>query len=82
MKTFLNKSKKQKSQSNQILELQRKYGNREVQRLINSGKIQAALKVSNPSDIHEKEADAVAEKVMKIENEEKKEEVQTKCKVC
>ena len=91
MKTFLNKSKskkslihrkKQKSKSNQILDLQRKYGNREVQRLISSGKIQAALKVSNPNDKHEKEADSVAEKVMRMENEEKKEEVQTKCKDC
>ncbi len=93
MKTFLTKNKNKKSiiqkkshknnsKTNQILELQRKYGNREVQRLIESGKIQAALKVSNPNDIHEKEADAVAEKVMKMENEEKKEEVKTKCKDC
>ena len=47
-----------------IYSLQRTVGNREVQRLLKSGVIQAKLKVNEPGDIHEQEADRIADQVM------------------
>ena len=49
-----------------ILHLQRTIGNQAVQRLFKSGIIQAKLKVSQPRDIYEQEADRVAEQVMRM----------------
>lgn len=49
---------------NQILHLQRTMGNQEVQRLLKSGTIQANLKIGQPNDKYEQEADRVADKVM------------------
>ena len=46
--------------------LQRSIGSQAVQRLINSPYIQAKLNVSSPGDPAEKEADQVAEKVMRM----------------
>ncbi|MCW4020540.1 MAG: hypothetical protein NWF14_04850, partial [Candidatus Bathyarchaeota archaeon] len=40
-----------------VLHLQQTYGNRYVQRLIESMKVQAKLNVSAPNDIYEQEAD-------------------------
>ncbi len=51
----------------QILFLQRTIGNQAVQRLFESGVIQAKLKISQPNDIYKQEADRVAEQVMRIE---------------
>src|SRR5437867_11631155 len=51
---------------NPILQLQQTLGNQAVQRLLQSGAIQARLKVSRPGDIYEQEADRVAEQVMRM----------------
>jgi hypothetical protein len=50
----------------QIFHLQRTIGNQAVQRLIKSGTIQAKLKIGQPNDKYEMEADRVAEKVMRM----------------
>jgi len=47
-----------------VQHLQRTLGNREVRRLLRSGKIQASLKIGQPNDKYEQEADRVANKVM------------------
>lgn len=68
--------------ANMTLHLQRTYGNRYVQRLIESMGAQAKLTVSAPNDVYEQEADRVAESVTKAINsriqpqaEEEEEEV-------
>ncbi len=71
-----------------ILLLQRTLGNQAVQRLFKSGVIQAKLKIGQPNDIYEQEADRVAEQVMRMpelrlqrqaeEEEEEEELIQTK----
>lgn len=70
----------------QILHLQRTVGNRAVQRLFRSGVIQAKLRIGQPTDIYEQEADRVVDKVMRMPNplvqrqkdEEEEELIQTK----
>src|SRR5262245_63101251 len=47
-----------------IYSLQRTVGNREVERLLKSGVIQAKLKVNEPRDLYEQEADRIADQVM------------------
>ena len=70
-----------------LLALQRTHGNRYVQRVVTG--IQAKLKVGQPGDVYEQEADRVAEQVMRMpeprlqrraeeEEEEEEEEIQTK----
>ena len=49
-------------------QLQQSLGNQTMQRLIRSGKIQTKLKVSEPEDVYEKEADRVAEHIMRMSN--------------
>lgn len=49
-----------------MIHLQQTLGNQAVQRMIKSNGIQAKLKVSQPSDPYEREADRVAELVMKM----------------
>ena len=57
-------------QSNQtrqnILDLQQTLGNQEIQRLIKSGILQPKLKISQPNDPYEREADRIAEQIMRI----------------
>jgi hypothetical protein len=48
-----------------MAELQRQRGNIYVQRLIRSGAIQAKLTVNPPDDVYEREADRLAEEVMR-----------------
>jgi Domain of unknown function (DUF4157) len=48
----------------QISFLQRTVGNRGVERLLKSGVIQAKLKVNEPGDIYEQEADRIADQVL------------------
>jgi hypothetical protein len=50
----------------QVLFLQRTAGNQAVQRLFNSGTVQAKPKVGQPGDMYEQEADRLAEKVMRM----------------
>ncbi len=52
---------------NQVMNLHQTLGNREVQRLFKAGKLQAALKIGQPNDIYEQEADRMADRVMRME---------------
>jgi hypothetical protein len=49
-----------------VSNLQRSIGNRGVAQLYRSGLLQAKLRISQPSDIYEQEADRVAEQVMRM----------------
>ena len=73
----------------QILHLQRTIGNQAVQRLFKSGMIQAKLRIGQPNDKYEQEADRVADEVMRMpepqvqrqvepEEEEEEETLQSK----
>jgi len=55
-----------KTPSDRILFLQRTIGNQAVQRLIKSGTLRAKLKIGQPGDKYEQEADRVAEQVMRM----------------
>jgi len=50
----------------QIMFLHRTIGNQAVQRLFKSGVIQAKLKIGQPNDVYEQEADRVADQVMRM----------------
>lgn len=54
------------SPGEQILFLQRTVGNQAVARLIESGALQAKLRIGAPGDVYEQEADRVAEQVMRM----------------
>ncbi len=54
------------SPADRILFLQRTVGNKALQRLFKSGMIQAKLKIGEPNDIYEQEADRVADQVMRM----------------
>jgi hypothetical protein len=47
-----------------VLQLQRAIGNQAVQRLLNSGKVQAKLTIGQPGDAYEQEADQMAQQVV------------------
>lgn len=66
------------SSAEMILRLQRTAGNQAVQRLIRSGVLQAKLKIGQPHDMYEQEADRVAEQVMRMQEPQ----VQRKCAKC
>ena len=61
-----NYTKTKNSPVDRILFLQRTAGNQAVQRLIKSGALQAKLRIGQPGDIYEQEADRVAEQVMRM----------------
>ena len=67
-----------------ILYLQRTIGNQAVQRLIKSGALQAKLRIGQPGDIYEQEADRVAEQVMKMPDvsSDKDNRILRKCPKC
>jgi hypothetical protein len=88
-----------KDSSESIIHLQRTIGNQAVQRLIHRGTgfdlerigIQPKLKVSQPGDVYEQEADRVAEYVMRMSvppdsiaprTTAKEEEIDRKCSAC
>lgn len=54
------------SLANHILHLQKTIGNQAVQRLIKSGTLQTKLKISEPGDKYEQEADRTADAVMRM----------------
>jgi hypothetical protein len=56
----------QSSPVDRILFLQRTIGNQAVQRLIKSGTLQAKLRIGQPGDVYEREADRVADAVMRM----------------
>jgi len=79
-------SKSSSSPIYNIISLQKSIGNSAVQRLFESGAIQAKLKIGRPGDKYEQEADRVANQVMsmpephlqrQIEPEEEEEHLQT-----
>ena len=49
-----------------IEQLHQTIGNQAVARLLNSGAIQAKLSISQPNDVYEQEADRIADKVMRM----------------
>ena len=49
-----------------ILFLQRTAGNQAVSRLMRSGALQAKLRIGQPGDVYEQEADRVADAVMRM----------------
>ena len=49
-----------------ILYLQRTAGNQAVQRLVRSGVLQAKLRIGQPGDVYEHEADRVADALMRM----------------
>ena len=51
---------------NRILYLQRTVGNQAVQRMVRSGALQAKLRIGQPGDVYEQEADRVADAVMRM----------------
>ncbi len=55
-----------KTPADRILFFQRTIGNQAVQRLIKSGTLQAKLKIGQPGDKYEQEADRVADAVMQM----------------
>ncbi len=59
-------SQQLKSPADRILFLQRTIGNQAVQRLIKSGALQAKLRIGQPWDKYEQEADRVADAVMRM----------------
>ena len=70
-----------------ILYLQRTVGNQAVSRLIKSGALQAKLRIGQPGDVYEQEADRVADTVMRmpepgvqrqVDEEEEEETLQSK----
>ena len=60
-----------------ILFLQRTIGNQAVGRLIKSGALQAKLRIGQPGDVYEQEADRVADQVMRMP-----EPMHRKCSEC
>ena len=65
---LLDEAKSNYQRANMVLRLQRTHGNAYVQRLLKSRDVQAKLTVSPPNDIHEQEADSVADKVVMAMN--------------
>ena len=55
------------SPQEQLLQLHHKYGNSAVQRMYESRILQAKLKIGQPDDKYEREADSVADQVMRPE---------------
>lgn len=73
--------------ADRILYLQRTIGNQAIQRLIKSGTLQAKLRIVQPGDVYEQEADRVADALMRMPEpqvkrksveEEEEEQIQTK----
>jgi hypothetical protein len=61
-----NRNNNDTNTNNTLIHLQQTMGNQIVQRMIKSKEIQAKLRVSQPSDPYEIEADKVAEQVMRM----------------
>lgn len=62
----INFSQAKNSPFDYIMSLQRSIGNQSVQRLLESGVIQAKLRIGSPNDIYEQEADRVADQVLRM----------------
>jgi hypothetical protein len=62
----LNGTLRSDSVTGEVAVLQRSIGNRAVERLFTAGLLQAKLRIGEPNDIYEEEADRVAEEVMRM----------------
>ncbi|MCD4797508.1 MAG: hypothetical protein K8R19_00665, partial [Methanosarcinales archaeon] len=62
----INRSGSKASSVDSILHLQRTIGNQAVSRLIKSKALQAKLRIGQPGDVYEHEADRVADAVMRM----------------
>jgi hypothetical protein len=62
----LNRTLRSNSVAGQMAVLQRSIGNRGVGKLFRSGLLQAKLRIGQPNDIYEQEADRVADQVMRM----------------
>ena len=60
------RSQSRSSPADRILHLQRTIGNQAVQRMMQSGVLQAKLRIGQPNDKYEQEADRVADAVMRM----------------
>ncbi|MFZ2498180.1 eCIS core domain-containing protein [Methanosarcina sp.] len=67
------------STADRMLQIQRTAGNKAVQRLIKSGALQAKLRVSQPNDIYEQEANRVVEQVMSMPDPQVQRQADEKC---
>jgi len=83
----INRSGSKASSVDRILYFQRTIGNQAVSRLIRSKAVQAKLRIGQPGDVYEQEADRVADEVMRmpepemqrqVEEEEEEEMLQAK----
>jgi hypothetical protein len=54
------------SPADRVEVLQRTIGNQAVQRLFKFGVLQAKLKIGQPNDVYEQEADRVADRIMRM----------------
>ena len=63
------------SPNSKMIHLQQTSGNQAVQRIIKSNQIQAKFKVSQPGDPYEREADMIAEQVMRMPSSSQMREV-------
>jgi hypothetical protein len=64
--------------ANDVAQMQARYGNRAVQRLLNSHTVQAKLEVGPANNNYEQEADRVAQQVMRIPADSAKEDDEEK----
>ena len=67
----INRSRSKASSVDSILYLQRTIGNQAVSRLIKSKALQAKLRIGQPGDVYEHEADRVADTVMRMPTPQK-----------
>ncbi len=84
IKRMIEPSRSMNSPIGHIHFLQRTIGNQAVQKFIKSGALQAKLGIGQPGDIHEQEADRVAEQIIRMPDisETKDIRIQRKCPKC
>jgi len=58
-------NKSDPTKNNSLLDLQKGYGNHYVKNLLNYGPIQPKLKINSPGDKYEKEADRIADLILR-----------------
>lgn len=77
-------SQSMNSPIDRIMFLQRTIGNQVVGNLMKSGALQAKLRIGQPGDVYEQEADRVAEQVMRMPDvsSSKETRIQRKCPKC
>lgn len=64
--TGLHRSPSANSPADRLMVLHKTIGNQAVQRLFKSGHLQAKLRIGQPTDIYEQEADRVANQIIQM----------------